>query len=68
MSLTRNVVEAVVGVIAGNSLYFLVLWRYLPEHARHRVYQLDLGILIDFCLCAACFGAVKLIFKIKKRR
>ena len=66
-TLTRNLVEAVLAVIAGNAVYFLVLWPHLPEHARHQVYRLDLGLLVDFWVCAACFGVVKLLWKIKKR-
>ncbi len=68
ISLSRNLIEAVIAVIAGNALYFLVLWPHLPQHARHQVYRLDLGLLVDFWLCAACFGVIKLILLFKKRR
>lgn len=66
-SLTRNLLAATVAVVAGNALYFLVLWPHLPPQARHEVYQLDLGLLVDFWVCAACFGVLKLIFAFKKR-
>lgn len=68
MSLTRNLLEAVIAVIAGNAIYFLALWPYLPEHARHQIYRLDLGLLIDFWLCAACFGAIKLVSGFTRRQ
>jgi hypothetical protein len=67
-SLIRNLLEAVIAVIAGNALYFLALWPHLPEHARHQVYRLDVGLAVDFWLCLACFGVVKWISNIKKRR
>ncbi len=67
LSLTRNLLEAVIAVIAGNALYFLVLWPHLPEHARHRIYRLDIGLLVDFWICAACFGVVKLVSGLKRR-
>ena len=67
MSLTRNLLEAAIGVIAGNAIYFLVLWPHLPAHARHEVYRLDLGLVVDFWLCAACFGLIKLIGRLNKR-
>ena len=63
MSLTRNLWQAVIAVVAGNAIYFLVLWPYLPPTARHDVYRLDIGLLFDFWVCAACFGVVKLIWK-----
>lgn len=67
-SLTRNLLEAMIAVIAGNAIYFLVLWSHLPEHAHHQVYRLDVGLLVDFWVCAACFGVIKLIAGFKKRR
>ena len=67
MSLTSNLVQAVIAVLAGNAIYFLVLWPHLPASAHHAVYRLDVGLLVDFWLCAACFGLTKLIWNIKKR-
>ncbi len=67
ISLARNVVEAAIAVVVGNAIYFLALWPYLPERARHEVYRLDAGLLLDFWVCAACFGVVKLISALKKR-
>jgi len=68
MSLTRNLLAALAAVIAGNAIYFLVLWPLLPAQARHEVYRLDLGLLVDFWLCLACFGVIKLISSFKKSR
>lgn len=66
ISISHNLIEALIAVIVGNALYFLVLWPYLPQNARHKVYRIDLGLGIDFWLCAACFGLVKLIWRFKK--
>ena len=68
LSLTRNLLEAAVAVIAGNAIYFLVLWPHLPERARHGVYRLDLGLLVDFWVCAVCFGIITVIFSFKRRQ
>lgn len=68
MSVTRNLVAAIVAVIFGNAIYFLALWPYLPPSARHQVYRLDLGLLVDFWLCLASFGVIKLSSIFKKRR
>ncbi len=66
-SLTRNLLEALIAVVAGNAIYFLILWPHLPENARHQVYRLDIGLLVDFWVCAACFGVIKLISSFKRR-
>jgi hypothetical protein len=67
VSLTRNLVQAVIAVLGGNAIYFLALWPYLPPNARHDVYRLDVGLLVDFWICAACFGLLKLVWPSKKR-
>jgi hypothetical protein len=67
MSLTRNLLPAVIAVIAGNAIYFLVLWPHLPPAARHDVYRLDVGLLVDFWVCLVCFGVLKLIWRFKMR-
>ena len=66
LSITRNLLEAVIAVIAGNAIYFLVLWPHLPERARHQVYRIDIGLLVDFWVCAACFGVIKSVSHFKK--
>jgi hypothetical protein len=68
LSITRNLIEATIAVLAGNAIYFLWLWPHLPAHARHEVYRIDLGLVIDFWLCATCFGLLKLISNFNKRR
>jgi len=65
--LTRNLLPAVIAVIAGNAIYFLVLWRYLPAAARHEVYRFDAGLLVDFWVCLLCFGLLKSIWRFKMR-
>ena len=62
----RNFLQALVAVVAGNAIYFLVLWPYLPARARHGIDRIDLGLLVDFWVCAVCFGIIKLIVT-KKR-
>ena len=68
LSFTRNLLAAFVAVIAGNAIYFLLLWQHLPQRARHQVYRIDLGLVVDFWLCVAAFGVIKLISACKKRR
>jgi hypothetical protein len=51
-------VHALIAVIAGNTVYFLLL-PYLPPGAKHRPMHLDLGMVVDFWFCLVAFGAIK---------
>lgn len=65
--MARNFLPALIAVLAGNAVYFLVLWPYLPPRARHGIDRIDLGLLVDFWVCAVCFAIVKLVWPKKKR-
>jgi hypothetical protein len=39
-------------------MYFLVM-PALPPAARHKLYRLDLGLLVDFWFCTVAFGLMK---------
>ena len=55
-----NFVQALVAVLAGNVLYFLLV-PHLPPPARHVPPRLDLGMLVDFWICLVIFGAIKIV-------
>jgi hypothetical protein len=54
----RNFLDALLAVLAGNAIYFLVM-PHLPAPIRHSLFKEDWGLLVDFCICAAIFVAVK---------
>lgn len=56
----RNFLDALVAVLAGNAIYFLLM-PHLPPPARHALFREDWGLLVDFCICAAIFAGVKLM-------
>jgi hypothetical protein len=56
-----NLAKSFVAVVSGNAFYFLILMPLLPPAARHRPYRLDLGLIVDFWVCLACYGIVELI-------
>ncbi len=60
--------KTLVAVIGGNLLYFAALQPHLPPAARHRLYQLDWGLAIDFWVCLAVYGLLALFFKGKPKR
>ncbi len=56
----RRFRQSLIAVLAGNVIYFAA-WRYLPPYAQHQIYQIDWGLVVDFCICLACYVLVRLI-------
>ena len=57
--MARKWMNYLIAIILGNGLYF-ALNPYLPEAARHHIYKLDLGTLVDFWLCLVVYGLLEL--------
>jgi hypothetical protein len=55
-----NFFQALVAVLAGNAIYFLVE-KYLPARAHHVPTRIDLGMLVDFWFCLVVFGVIKTV-------
>jgi hypothetical protein len=55
----RNFLDALVAVLAGNAVYFLLM-PHLPLAARHSLFREDWGLLVDFSICATILAATKL--------
>ena len=53
-----RLVRALAAVVAGNALYFLLLAPRLPEWWRHRPFELDPGLLLDFGICLGIYLAI----------
>jgi len=52
-----NLIQALFAIILGNLAYFfLAPALHLP---RHRPFQLDVGLLVDFWFCAAAYGLIR---------
>jgi hypothetical protein len=56
----KNFVHALISVIAGNLVYFVLMPR-LPVRAQHVRFRLDLGLVVDFFFCLVVFGIVKTV-------
>lgn len=54
----KNFLDALLAVLAGNAIYYLLM-SHLPPVARHRFFQEDWGLLLDFAICGAIFAALK---------
>jgi hypothetical protein len=64
--INRRFWQSLIAVLAGNAIYFGIE-RYLPARVQHQIYQIDLGLAVDFWICLVCYGLVRLI-RISHRR
>lgn len=56
----RRWIEYLVAVLAGNAIYFAVLFRSLPPSLRHEPLRVDAGLLLDFLCCVLVYAAIRL--------
>ncbi len=56
-SVLVNLVQALAAIIIGNLAYFS-LAPSLPL-PRHRPFQLDAGLVVDFCFCVVAYGLIR---------
>jgi hypothetical protein len=62
----RNFTKSLIAVLAGNAAYFLLLVPRLPASARHRAFDFDLGLLIDFWVCLVIYGLIELLLFLRR--
>lgn len=60
----RRWLEYLVAILVGNAIYFFSLVPHLPESLRHQGPHVDLGMLLDFVVCVAVYGLIRLAGKI----
>jgi hypothetical protein len=53
-----NFIQALCAIILGNVAYFL-LAPALPPAAHHRLFQFDLGLVVDFWFCLVAYGLIR---------
>ena len=52
--------ESLLAVVLGNILYFAAA-PYLPGGLQHELFHPDAGLLVNFLVCAAVFGVIRLV-------
>ena len=57
-SVIANFVQSLLAVLLGNAAYY-VLMPSLPPAARHKLFQVDLGLVVDFWFCVVAFGLIR---------
>lgn len=58
LSVTTNFLQSLLAVLLGNAAYF-VLMPSLPLAARHKLFAIDLGLLVDFWFCLVAYGLIR---------
>jgi hypothetical protein len=61
LAAVARLLRALAAVLSGNALYFLLLAPRLPEWWRHRPFELDPGLLLDFVICLAIYFGLGLM-------
>jgi hypothetical protein len=56
----RRLLLYLIAILAGNAIYF-GLESHLPPRARHTPFHIDWGLAVDFWICVACYGLVRMI-------
>lgn len=56
----RRWLEYLAAVLAGNAIYFYSLAPYLPSAWQHQIFHIDLGLMLDFVVCVAAYGLIRL--------
>ena len=56
----RRWVEYTAAILAGNAIYFLVLFPDLAPPLRHEQFRFALGMALDFLCCVVVYGVIRL--------
>ena len=56
----RRWLEYLVAILLGNVIYFFSLAPHLPASLQHVAPKTDWGTFVDFLVCAAVFGLIRL--------
>jgi hypothetical protein len=56
----RRWLEYLIAILIGNLIYYFSLVPHLPNALRHQGFQMDLGVVVDFVVCVAVYGLIRL--------
>lgn len=56
----RRWLEYLMAILIGNAIYFFCLAPHLPAALRHQTFQVDPGVVVDFAVCVAIYGLIRL--------
>jgi len=56
----RRWIEYTAAILAGNAIYFLVLYPGLARAFQHQPFRFDMGLVVDFLCCLVVYGVIRL--------
>lgn len=56
----RRWIEYLAAILAGNAIYFLVLFPGLPRVLQHQPFRIDAGLALAFLCCVTLYGVIRL--------
>lgn len=66
--MAARLLKYLLAILLGNFVYFFAILPHLPAAERHQPFRLDLGLLIDFWTCVACWGVIETIARRRRMR
>jgi hypothetical protein len=52
--------EYLAAILAGNGIYFLVLFPVLPQWLQHQRFRFDAGLALAFVCCVAVYAVIRM--------
>jgi hypothetical protein len=56
----RRWIEYTAAILAGNAIYFLVLFPDLARPLQHQPFRFDVGLALDFACCVVVYAVIRL--------
>jgi hypothetical protein len=56
----RRWLEYLIAILLGQVIYYFSLFPHLPDELRHHGSNIDLGMLVNFLVCLAVYGLIRL--------
>jgi hypothetical protein len=56
----RRWLEYLIAILLAQVIYYFSLVPYLPDALRHHGSEIDLGMGVDFLVCVAVYGLIRL--------
>lgn len=56
----RRWIEYLAAILAGNAIYFLVLFSALPRWLQHQPFRFDAGLALAFVCCVAVYVVIRM--------
>ncbi len=64
----RRWLEYLIAILVGNAIYYFSLQPHLPPIWRHPSAKIDLGLFLDFVVCVAVYGLIRLGIYVQRER